>query len=112
MANRVMAIWRFNDGIQELPNLTNLPAPLWAVKFLIGRKINSRSNAQGIGAHSRQEQYDIAARDIKNVSKILGAKEFILGDRPCENDAAIFGMLSQFYWGTPNSPFHKLVEGT
>ena len=28
----------------------------------------------------------------------LGTNKFLLGDEPCQADAAVFGQLSQIYW--------------
>ena len=34
-----------------------------------------------------------------------------MGDKPTEVDCAMFGMLSQFLWNTPGSPFEQLLQG-
>ena len=51
------------------------------------------------------------SKDLRVLSKILGNKKFILGDEPCQEDAGIFGQLSEFFWGLPHSPYEKLLNG-
>ncbi|XP_052090757.1 failed axon connections homolog [Mytilus californianus] len=35
---------------------------------------------------------------IKYENELLGEKKFLLGERPCEEDCAIFGQLAEWYW--------------
>jgi len=87
------------------------PIYLWTLKFVAGFIVRRSANAHGIGRHSEKEIVQLVSKDIRTVSKILGNKKFILGDEPCEDDCAIFGMLAQFLWGLPGSPYEKLVNG-
>ena len=34
-----------------------------------------------------------------------------MGDRPCETDCAIFGMLAQAKWHMPGTPHERMVNG-
>ncbi len=34
-----------------------------------------------------------------------------MGDKATEVDCAMFGMLSQFLWNMPGSPFEQLLQG-
>lgn len=34
-----------------------------------------------------------------------------MGDKAIEADCAVFGMLSQFLWNAPGSPFEQLLNG-
>ena len=34
-----------------------------------------------------------------------------MGDKPCEADCSVFGMLSQFLWNMPGSPYEQLLHG-
>lgn len=78
---------------------------------IIGRDVKKRMEANGIGLHSPTEIYQITGDNLRAVSEMLGSKKFICGDEPCEDDAAIFGMLSQAVWGAPGSSFEKLAHG-
>ncbi|XP_077989758.1 failed axon connections homolog [Glandiceps talaboti] len=42
---------------------------------------------------------------------ILGNKNFMFGDEPCEEDCAIFGQLAMVVWVLPDSPQGLLVKG-
>ena len=104
-----MALERFAHGSSKnLLQVMQVPALI-----RIGAKslISKRSVAQGIGEHSPQDIVEIMSKDLRTVSKILGNKRFILGDEPCVEDAGIFGQLSEFVWGLPNSPYERLVNG-
>jgi len=71
-----------------------------------------RMNDQGLGVHTREEQNHLISKNLRAVSTLLGDKPFILGDKPCVNDCAIFGQLFSFVWALPNSPYEKLINGT
>jgi hypothetical protein len=49
--------------------------------------------------------------DLRALSHLLANKKFILGEEASENDCAVFGMLAQALWGTPGSPYEKLLKG-
>ena len=34
-----------------------------------------------------------------------------MGNRPCETDCAVFGMLAQPKWQMPGAPHEKLIKG-
>ena len=34
-----------------------------------------------------------------------------MGDDPCQEDCAIFGMLAQLKWHAPNTPLEKMLKG-
>ncbi|KAI8846410.1 hypothetical protein BC829DRAFT_266184 [Chytridium lagenaria] len=63
------------------------------------RKASSkRFAAHGLTVHSRDEIYGIGNEDLKAISDFLGDKPFLMGDRPCQVDAALFGILSSTLW--------------
>ena len=104
-----MAVERFVHGSSKnLQQVMHVPALI-----RIGAKslVSKRSLAQGIGEHSPSDIVEIMSKDLRVVSKILGTKKFILGDEPCVEDAGIFGQLSEFVWGLPNSPYERLING-
>jgi hypothetical protein len=78
--------------------------------FLIG-PIKQSCIAQGIGRHSKEDAIKIMCDDLRAMSKFLGSKPFLLGDEPCEDDAAVFGQLAEIVWCCPDSPFEKLING-
>jgi len=72
--------------------------------------LRRRSYAHGIGLHTEKEIVEFIKSDMRTVSQILGNKKYILGDEPCENDCAIFGIMAQFVWGLPGSPYEKFLH--
>lgn len=47
---------------------------------------------------------------VEALSRIIGNKKFLLGDEPCEDDAAVFGLLAQGLYSSPDAPFHAMFE--
>jgi len=68
-----------------------------------------RADAQGIGRHTQEEVEQMCLADLKAVSNILGKNRYLLGDTPCQDDCAVFGIIAVVLWGLPNSPYQKLV---
>jgi glutathione S-transferase len=50
----------------------------------------------GIGRHTPDEVQHIGLLDVKAIEEILGDKPFMLGGRPREVDASVFGILVQY----------------
>ncbi len=74
-----------------------IPMPLRpAVKFTVRRKIRKTLELQGLGRHSRSEQAALAIADIDAIATLLGGKAFLMGERPCGADAAVFGVVACF----------------
>lgn len=51
-------------------------------------------DGQGIGRHSPAEIAELARIGYAALSRLLGDKPYLLGDRPCGADASIFGQLA------------------
>lgn len=34
--------------------------------------------------------------DLKSLERFIGAKKYLFGDRPCNEDAAVFAIVNQF----------------
>jgi hypothetical protein len=54
---------------------------------------------------------ELCSKDLRAISGILGKNEFILGNKPCQDDCGIFGVLAVVLWGLPASPYEKLLKG-
>lgn len=50
---------------------------------------------QGYGRHSKEEVYDIGIKDLNAFEAFIGGKKFLMGERVCNEDASIFGVLAQ-----------------
>ena len=62
------------------------------------RKTRNYLWLHGIGRHTEEEMYAIAEPDLLAVSRILGDKKFLFGDKPCLADAALFGFIVGATW--------------
>ena len=67
--------------------------------------------SQGIGRHSKEEIFEMGLKDLKAISNYLGSKPFFTGEKVSELDCAAFGMLAQFIWNSPGSPYEHLFNG-
>lgn len=110
-------VWRFKycDG----KVLRNLYSPLlnrfnFLLRPFIWRTIVYRFNAmawsQGTGRHSYDEVVAIMNESIEALSRIIGNKKFLLGNDPCDDDAAVFGLLAQGLYSSPGAPFHATFK--
>lgn len=63
---------------------------------------------QGYGRHSEQEVVEIGKDDLKSINDFIGNKKFLMGDKPCNTDAAVFGMVAQFIYHD-NGDLNKFV---
>ncbi|KAK3087452.1 hypothetical protein FSP39_006055 [Pinctada imbricata] len=77
--------------------LSYLPIPKY-VFFLSRRYIRRISHGHGMGRHTQEEVYQLLDEDLQALSDFLGDKKFIVGDNPCQEDCAIFGLLAELYW--------------
>ncbi|CAC5358654.1 Failed axon connections homolog [Mytilus coruscus] len=70
----------------------------YRIAWFIRRRLKRDAYGHGIGRHSQDEIYHIMDLDLMALSDFLGDKKFLLGERPCEEDCAIFGQLAEWYW--------------
>ncbi|MEE9348116.1 MAG: glutathione S-transferase family protein [Robiginitomaculum sp.] len=78
--------------------------------FIFGKIVKGSQKdmiGHGIGKHPSAEIYAFAIDDIKAVEAILGDKPYLLGDRPSEYDASVYGLLANFM----AKPFPSLMSG-
>lgn len=40
----------------------------------------------------------MAKADLKSINDIIDTNKFLLGDKPCDVDASVFGMMCQFMY--------------
>jgi glutathione S-transferase len=65
-----------------------IPAPLRPlIARLVRTKTLSAAKAHGLGRHAKADIERLAIRDLAALSTILGAKPFLMADRPCAADA-------------------------
>jgi len=74
-----------------------IPMPLRAaVQFMVRQKIRKTLKLQGFGRHTQAERDALAIADIDALAALLGDKPFLMGERPCGADAAVFGFAASF----------------
>ena len=71
------------------------PAPLRPlVVAMVRRQVRRNLWGHGMGRHTTAEMDALATRDIDALADVLGDKPYLMGDRPCGADAAIFPMMA------------------
>jgi glutathione S-transferase len=78
---------------------------------LVIRSVRKALWYQGTGRHTNEEVDEMMEADLRALSQILGAKKFITGDEPCEEDCSVFGIVCQFRWATPGTNAEALLKG-
>lgn len=58
------------------------------------QQVRSYLHGQGLGRHTPDEIVWLAARSLKSLSVLLGAKRYLMGEDPCGADATAFAMLA------------------
>ena len=90
----------------------HLPFPFSSiVTFAVRRATRSALYKQGMGRHSAAEIEHIFNRSLASLSTLLGDKRYIMGERVCELDATVFGMLAQFILADVDSRFNTIARG-
>lgn len=65
----------------------------------------------GIGKHTQDEIYEFGCRDIAALSRILGDKDWLLGDQPCSADLTVWPYICTFSMpDVPDSPMARAVK--
>lgn len=107
-----MAEWRWITGLDQLDQILDMSGvKFWFIKKLISRRVKSALDTQGIGRHSPQDRLHLLTEDLRAVSIYLGDNPYFLGEEPTEIDCTIFGVMSQFVYCSPGSPFEKIING-
>lgn len=77
--------------------------------MLLSSSVVSKCAVQGLARHSQQDVNLLLHDDLSALSTVLGEKRYIVGDTPCEADAALFGVLDQVVYGISASPELKAI---
>ncbi len=73
----------------------NMPAPMrWVLPLIIRRGVAKSLHEQGIGRHSPAEILEIARRDLRALSDLLGDKPWFFGSQVTTLDTVAFGFLA------------------
>jgi glutathione S-transferase len=64
----------------------------------IKRGFEKGLRAQGTGRHTREEILAMVQADLMAFSRLLGEKQYFLGERPTSLDATMYGFLVNILW--------------
>lgn len=80
--------------IQRAEFVKVLPKALRPMFPLIARSVRKALRSQGTGRHTPDEVMAMGRADIDALATLLGAKPFLLGDRPSTVDASLFAFVA------------------
>lgn len=110
--NLVYTRWEEADGwVLYRPVFAALFPPVVRAVLpeLLRRHMRQKLKAQGTGLHTRDEVHRAAIDDVRAVTRILGDKPFLLGDRPANVDATVFAFVDGLLSFPLRSPAHQAV---
>ena len=74
---------------------TVAPAPIRPlIKRMARAKTEKAGRAHGMGKHTRAEIEQLAIRDLRALSAILGEQRYLMGEQPCGADASVSSMVA------------------
>lgn len=89
-----------------------LPFPLSLIVPRRARKsVRAALHAQGTGRHSREEIYDLGARDLAMLAALLGEKDFFFDAEPTLADVSVFACLVNIVGPDLTSPLKEAALG-
>lgn len=103
----ILSRWVYSYGDPTILNIAPFNRYiLWRIKFHVARMCYY----QGYGRHTEAEVETICRQDLKALSDHLGDNPYLMGNQPCEEDCAVFGMLAMM-WMMPETAFAaKIVQ--
>jgi len=78
--------------------------------YVISRRLVAQAHANGVGRHSHEEILEMGHKNLQALSAFLGEKSFLMGEQPCEEDAAMFAFMAAMYYNLPGSPYQNWVK--
>jgi glutathione S-transferase len=94
LASRWLDDVNFARGPAEFFKILPLPLRL-IVPGMVRRKVKETLKLQGFGRHTPAEQNQLAIADVDAIANFLGEKPFLMGERPCGAEAAVFAFVAQ-----------------
>jgi glutathione S-transferase len=91
------ARWMVDENFAKGPRrfFDSAPAPLrLVVVAMVRRQVRRNLWGHGMGRHTTAEMEALAVRDIDALADVLADKAYLMGERPCGADAAIFPMMA------------------
>jgi glutathione S-transferase len=109
LASRWLDDVNFARGPAEFFKILPLPLRL-IVPGMVRRKIKETLKLQGFGRHTPAEQNQLAIADVDAIANFLGEKPFLMGERPCGADAAVFAFVAQLLVPLFTTPARAATE--
>lgn len=107
-----MAEWRWITALDQIDQIMDMSGIYyWFIKKVVSRQVKTALTNQGILRHTPEERLSLLTDDLKAVSTYLGENSFFLGEQPTEIDCAVFGVMAQFVYCAPGSPYEKIIRG-
>merc|ERR1719510_1706355 len=97
----------------EIEALTSdtIPTPLRKfLPFVFQRTISKQLKAHGMGRRPESEIVAYGRADLQVVNKMLGDKDFLLGDQFSLVDATAFACLANFLYSPLDTPFRTYIQ--
>lgn len=91
------ARWMIDANFDKGPRqfFASIPSPLRPLAVAMARRQFRRNLwGQGMGRHTVPEMEELAVRDIDAIADVLADKAYLMGERPCGADAAVFPMIA------------------
>ncbi|MGI8568790.1 MAG: glutathione S-transferase family protein [Methylocella sp.] len=80
------------------------------VQSLVRRKVKKGLKSQGFGRHTPAEQDELAIADINALATLVGERAFLMGEKPCGADAAVFAFVAGFLTPAFDTPIRTAAE--
>jgi len=90
------------------PDPKYVKLPLWLF-YLIKLEYKKRGKIQGYGRHTKEECMSIGEQDLKALNDYLQGKKYLAGDKPCNEDASVFGIVAQLVFADRGS-MNKFIK--
>ncbi len=88
-----------------------VPMPIRGiVRNLMRRKVKKTLQLQGFGRHTPAEEDELAIADINALATLVGDKAFLMGEKPCGADAAVFAFVAGFLTPVFATPIRTAAE--
>lgn len=88
------------DYFRHLP-----PIIRWLLPRIVRRRTRRNLHGQGLGRHPCEVIEEKGRSDVRALASALGAREYILGARPCNADATV----AAFLWAFTCNPFPSVL---
>lgn len=109
----VHARWMLTENFENGPKQFFDDAPALARPLIIAmihRSVKSALKGQGMGRHTKEEIEALAIRDVDALAAFLGEKPWLMGERPCGADAAVWSSVASALCPVFTTPIRTAAE--